>query len=235
MPDKTSLSSRLISAMESKNINQSQLARILNVKPQTIQSICSGKTRQPRNLDKIAIALGVTHSWLLTGNSANDEDPVDNRHSALFDTKHSSIDDNIHPNQAYMAMYDGMAKQPSVEAVVPYFAKDKLHNLYFDASWLAKMKLDVRQLVFVINADIAMSPIIAHNSEVLINTADTEIENGKIYAFLINSQLFIRRLTCDVNYNLVLSAENPAYLTEKISPAMINMIGKVISTHSIIS
>ncbi|MDC3221493.1 helix-turn-helix domain-containing protein [Gammaproteobacteria bacterium] len=232
MPDKTSLSSRLISAMESKKINQSQLARILNVKPQTIQSICSGKTRHPRNLDKIAMALDVQHSWLLTGNS---EDSFDNRHSNLFDTKHSGIDDNSHSNQAHMAGHTGMAKQPSIKAVSPYFAKDRLHNLYFDAAWLDKMKLDVKQLVFAINADIAMSPIIAHNSEVLINTADTKIENGKIYAFLINNKLFIRRLTCDVNYNLVLSAENPAYLTEKISPAMINMIGKVISTHSIIS
>ena len=235
MPDKTSLSSRLISAMESKKINQSQLARILNVKPQTIQSICSGKTRQPRNLDKIAIALGVTHSWLLTGNSDNVEDSSDDEHANVFDTKHSGVDDNIHSNQAHMACNTGMASHMSIEAVAPYFAKERVHNLYFDASCLAKMQLDVKQLVFVINADIAMSPIIAHNSEVLINTADTEIENGKIYAFLINNKLFIRRLTLDVNYNLVLSAENPAYLTEKISPAMINMIGKVISTHSIIS
>ena len=232
MPDKTSLSSRLMSAMESKKINQSQLARILNVKPQTIQSICSGKTRQPRNLDKIAIALGVTHSWLLTGNG---EDSSDDEHVNVFDTKHSGVDDNSYSNQAHMACNTGIAEQPSIEAVAPYFAKERVHNLYFDASWLAKMQLDVKQLVFVINADIAMSPIIAHNSQVLINTADTDIENGKIYAFLINNKLFIRRLTLDVNYNLVLSAENPAYLTEKISPAMINMIGKVISTHSIIS
>lgn len=63
----TSLAKRLKTAREAKGLSQSQLARLADVKPQTIQAIEAGNTKKPQNLVAIAKAVGMDPSALLTG------------------------------------------------------------------------------------------------------------------------------------------------------------------------
>jgi transcriptional regulator with XRE-family HTH domain len=51
---------------EAKGWSQSELARRVGVKPQTIQSIEAGKTQKPANIVKIAEALSVTAEFLMS-------------------------------------------------------------------------------------------------------------------------------------------------------------------------
>lgn len=62
------LKDKLRDARQAKGWSQSELARKAGVKPQTIQSIESGKTRQPANIVKIAEALSVTAEFLMSPN-----------------------------------------------------------------------------------------------------------------------------------------------------------------------
>ena len=57
---------RIKQAMDSKGLNQTELAKKLGVTPQTVQQWIAGKT-EPRNkkLQLLANALGVYQSWLL--------------------------------------------------------------------------------------------------------------------------------------------------------------------------
>jgi phage repressor protein C with HTH and peptisase S24 domain len=48
-------------------------------------------------------------------------------------------------------------------------------------------------LVFIAHGD-SMSPTIEHNSKVIIDTSQTTIEDGKIYALSKNNEIFIRRV-----------------------------------------
>lgn len=63
------LSKRLLYALERANMSQSELARVVGIKPQSVQYLCSnnsGGTRS-RFITEIAITLGVRPEWLLAG------------------------------------------------------------------------------------------------------------------------------------------------------------------------
>jgi SOS-response transcriptional repressor LexA len=61
------MSDRLRLAMDKLNINQTTLARKINVKQQIIQYLCNSKTEVSRFSYKIAEALGISAEWLTTG------------------------------------------------------------------------------------------------------------------------------------------------------------------------
>jgi transcriptional regulator with XRE-family HTH domain len=65
---------------EKRGLSQSDLARRAGVKPQTIQSIESGKTRKPTNIVAIAAALSVTAEDLMSGKA---QDGARNGHPRL--------------------------------------------------------------------------------------------------------------------------------------------------------
>lgn len=63
--------------------NQSELARNAGVKPQNIQQLEKGDVKNPRYLDKLAVALGVTPDFLLTGTPSSQPRSFNNRKNRL--------------------------------------------------------------------------------------------------------------------------------------------------------
>lgn len=58
---------RLMQAMRMLSVSQSQLARNIGVKPQTIQYLCTSNSTRSKFASDIADALGINMEWLLTG------------------------------------------------------------------------------------------------------------------------------------------------------------------------
>jgi transcriptional regulator with XRE-family HTH domain len=65
------LATRLTAAREAKGLSQSDLARLIGVKPQSIQAIEAGRVEKPRNIVAIAKAVDVDAGFLLTGEEAD--------------------------------------------------------------------------------------------------------------------------------------------------------------------
>ena len=64
----TTISTRIAEARKALNLNQSELARILDVTPQAVQSWESGKARpKGARLENLAKALNKSVEWLMTG------------------------------------------------------------------------------------------------------------------------------------------------------------------------
>ena len=61
------LSERLIYALQVTGVSQSELARRIGIKQQSISQICSGKSARSRYTTQIAEALGISSHWLATG------------------------------------------------------------------------------------------------------------------------------------------------------------------------
>jgi transcriptional regulator with XRE-family HTH domain len=61
------LAGRLRFARRQKGLTQEELARVVNSTQQVIQSIESGKTKQPRILNELAQAVDVSPAWLQFG------------------------------------------------------------------------------------------------------------------------------------------------------------------------
>lgn len=65
--DSENLSTRLTRAMQRLNVNQSELARRLGIKPQTIQYLCCSGAKRSKFIFEIADALGINPTWLIAG------------------------------------------------------------------------------------------------------------------------------------------------------------------------
>lgn len=63
----TTLAGRLKEAREFAGLSQSGLARLVGVKPQSIQAIESGRAKKSRYVGAFADALGVRPEWLDSG------------------------------------------------------------------------------------------------------------------------------------------------------------------------
>ena len=69
----TTLASRLRSARKKKGWTQDQLAQKTGSTQAVIQKIENGKSLRPRNVVKLAQALGVSPGWLVFGQESFDE------------------------------------------------------------------------------------------------------------------------------------------------------------------
>ena len=61
------LSERLLYALELTRVKKADLARAINVQPQTIQHLCHGDVQSSRFTFELATALGLNTRWLATG------------------------------------------------------------------------------------------------------------------------------------------------------------------------
>lgn len=67
MNGKENLSTRLVHAMATLGMSQSELARRIGIKPQAIQYLCTSNASRSKFAFDIADALGINIDWLLTG------------------------------------------------------------------------------------------------------------------------------------------------------------------------
>ena len=76
--DSNTLSHRLKLCLKLYSISQSELARLINVKPQIIQYLCTKNVKSSRFTFELADALGVDDTWLSAGEGAIRQ-PIDNK------------------------------------------------------------------------------------------------------------------------------------------------------------
>lgn len=65
------LAERLKIAREKAGLSQAQLGEKIGLSQQSVAKIENGETRQPRKIKEIAVALGVSQTWLLLGMDEN--------------------------------------------------------------------------------------------------------------------------------------------------------------------
>ncbi len=84
------LGERLSFAMERAGLNQSELARVVGIKPQSVQYLCSseGNGKRSRYIMEIAVALDVRPEWLLDG-----EQPMEG--DGTFGLSRSPVEDRL--------------------------------------------------------------------------------------------------------------------------------------------
>lgn len=80
------LSDRLVHAIEVTGTKKADLARAIDVQPQTIQHLCNGKVQSSRFTFELATVLGLNTKWLATGEGEpfSSNDP---RHDIFKDYK----------------------------------------------------------------------------------------------------------------------------------------------------
>ncbi len=109
----------------------------------------------------------------------------------------------------------------------------EVKDLAFRKSWLAEHGFNQNCLVIVEVSGHSMQPRLHNGDKVLVDTACTEIKDGKIYALSYGNQLKIKRLEMRYDEAMLIHSDNPSpeYTTEVVPPAdleHIKIVGRVV-------
>lgn len=84
----------------------------------------------------------------------------------------------------------------------------------------------------------SMEPLILDGDTVLVNTAQSQINDNHIYVFALDGMLMIKRLRRTVQGQLIIMSENPSYSNEIVNLAEVQdtfkLIGEVVERTGIV-
>lgn len=184
----------------------------------------------------IADYLGVNALWLETG----DGNPAltTTMRGGKIDTKTSNII-LIHPDDPQM---DDVVYVP--ESKIEFSAGNGRTATYelmedeepatYRLSWFQKYGINPKNVRrFRVSGD-SMEPMLYARDTILVNLAETNVVDGKLYAIRYGEELRVKYLSRRVDGTLILRSVNPEYKKEELSPEMVNehitVIGRVRDT-----
>lgn len=204
-------SERLAAAREAKGLNQSQLAKLLGVTPQAVQSWESGKA-VPRSYRLAAAAniLGVDY-YALSGMAP----PEHFKTAARFAENVANNWGNIQALSSEEAQYGGNVAEwddntplADDDIAIPFLKEVELaagsgrtaverssnSRLRFGKYSLKKEGVQADHAVAVTVRGNSMEPVLPDGATVAVNTADTRVTDGKTYAISHAGQLRVKLL-----------------------------------------
>lgn len=178
---------RLKQALDDAGKNARWLAPILGVSPQAVYRVLSGdnKSFTAKNNEEAAHALGVSARWLATGigamKDAGTPTPID-----------------LESNPDYPAVrrvrlrlsagIEGFAVEADVEDGAP---------IVFKRDWFTRHGYKAESLVAIGVKGSSMEPGMYDGDTVVINTAQQEPRDGRVFAINYEGELVIKRLQRD--------------------------------------
>lgn len=200
--------------------NQSEMARFIGVTPQAVQKWISGES-EPRgkNLEAAANFLGLTPAFLKYGQPG------------LVTAIHpddTPPDDVVFVPESRIEFSGGNGKVAMYELV-----EDEEPATY-RLSWFQKYKINPDRVRRFRVSGHSMEPMLYPRDTILVNTEETNIIDGKMYAIRYGDELRVKYLSRRLDGTLTLRSVNPDYKDEELSPAMvaehITVIGRVRDT-----
>lgn len=184
----TTIGTRIKNARRDANISQEELARRVGVSQGAIGHLESGRTRNTHLLVRIASTLGVSAEWLETGAElASKEAPGEGEGELPL----APTDDEF----ALVPQLDIAAACGEGTFVDHVVVKG---GLAFKRSSLRDFGVPEHAARIIYSAGGSMAPTIQDGRVVLINTADREPKDGKVFAICKpDSELVLKRLIWD--------------------------------------
>ncbi|MDF8361916.1 S24 family peptidase [Achromobacter anxifer] len=173
--------------------DQSTLARLLNVAP---QNVSNWESRGPSGeaVLKAQEALGISATWILKGTApkfVGGDRPKPPPHGIEMDSDHRP--DLVSVRKVIFKISGGIAG----------FSVDYLDNgegvpLFFSKSWVDKRGYDPKKLYAAKVSGQSMEPTLFNADLIVVNTGDTEKEDGAVYAVNYEGEFTVKRLIRDM-------------------------------------
>lgn len=181
---------------EGADFTQQDLADRAGVTQGSIAHLESGRTKTSRSLTKIAAALGVSTEWLADGKgapfptSSTPPSPVEQ----LPGSRPVAASNPEHPSRTKIPK----VAELKLSAGITGFGieLDDRDNGEWDlpTRWLEKKGFNPRHLIAIEVKGESMEPNLYEGDLVVINTADTNLVNGEVYAINYEGEAVIKRL-----------------------------------------
>jgi DNA-binding XRE family transcriptional regulator len=116
-------------------------------------------------------------------------------------------------------------------ATMSFELVDDSEPVIYQLSWFQKMHISPDTVRRFKVKDDSAEPLAYEGDSILVNHAETEIIDGKVYAFRYGGDLRVKKLYRRLDGTLILRSINPAYKDEEVPPALaqehITIIGRV--------
>lgn len=234
-----SVTGRLWSAMQDVGVSKAELARAANVTPQAAGKWFKTNSISRESLDACAKRLGVSIKWLINGEGEMFTGNV----TSLSQKQHqrsSNVDGFVE-----LDPWDSKTPLNEDEVEVPFYMEVELSagigsviqlettgpKLRFSRSSLRKHGVDYNAAACVKVSGNSMEPVIPDGATVGVDTANTTIKDGDMYAIDWAGALFVKTLTRRPGGGLRIRSFNiDEYPDENISPEeaqQVRVIGRV--------
>lgn len=202
---------RIAKAREAAGMNQSELARVLKVTPQSVQKWESGGAPKNTRLEDVAKALNVSVGYLL--------DEGNERDNLISATDVLSVP--ILFNEASMGLgadtYSEEVMAGSI-TLTHQFVENYIHP---------SRASDLR---FIHAYGDSIAPTLNSGDVLLVDTSVTEVRIDGIYVLRAHDRLFVKRVRQRMDGNFEISSDNPTHKTVDVlnGDHQVSVIGRVV-------
>ena len=228
----STLANRLKKALSDVGMSQSELARKIGIKPQSVQYLCSGKAQGTTHAVAIATVLNISPSWLL-----DEKEQTEPFHTSAMKSNAELI--------GGMEPWNSSTELPNDEVEIPFFTEVELaagngmidaqehkgFKLRFARSTLKKQGVDSANAACVKVSGNSMEPVLPDGSTIGVDIAKTNIVDGKMFALDHDGMLRVKTLYKvpggGVRLKSFNSDEYPDEIYNKDESQLIRIIGKV--------
>ncbi|MDQ7100919.1 helix-turn-helix transcriptional regulator [Serratia sp. MF2] len=214
-------------------ITQAELAVRVNTSQQAIQQLEDGKTKRPRYLPELAIALGCDVKWLISGQGLHRDDKFPAHHP----------DSTIPPESEWGTVdaWDSQTPLPDDEVEVPFYKDIEMaagagrcidtdyngFKLRFSKATLRRMGVEFTNVFCCPAAGDSMEPLIPDGTTIAVDRGSKTIRDGKMYAIEQGGLFRVKVLYALPGRKIRVRSYNPGYEDEDATADDINIIGRV--------
>jgi len=210
------ISARLRAFRDEIGLDQRSLADRLGVSQAVISHAENGRREVSKGLtQKLSFRFGLNPDWLLNGDDPKYL-PLQTQHHqyrsavvAAPDTQRPAHGDVALDGQEFQLIrrFDAIASAGTGALVQSDHVID---NIAVTRAWLLRQGLNGDLCGLVEVKGDSMSPFIRDGDLALVHFAELEVQDGRVYAFSLRGELFIKRLVRIANGWLITS-DNPAH------------------------
>lgn len=223
----TEFGNRLRAAQKHSGKTQQQIAKEVGMGQGTLSELMKTGTGSAFTI-QIAKACGVDPTWLATGQGEMLV-PAHLQGSPVL-----ALEVGEDPGEGYVQVREYDVRFAAGNGRTAQY--DELHNSQprtYRLCWFAQQGINPQHVkCFKVHGS-SMEPMLYDGDSVLVNLAETEIVNGKVYAIRYGDELRIKRLYKQLNGTIILHSDNPGHLprdeelTETQAATHIAIIGRV--------
>lgn len=183
------------------------LARFAKVSRATVSGWTTGKTTTIEGANAFSVAkfFGVNAEWVQTGNGKKYPETTNKNinkteNNEINDISYQSKNnDPIDPGERYLPIKMGSFKLQAgfIGFVIEWLDDEENEPIYFKAEWLRKKGYRQENLVAAKVQGDSMIPSLYHGDTVIVNTAEKNPKDGKVFAINYEGELLIKRMIRD--------------------------------------
>ena len=205
---------RIDKIMKDHSINKTELADILSTTPQNVTNWINRDAISRKKAKLISEKLGYDLNWLLYGGDENIKE------SKLNPVEWESLSEEEQKDGKFVTipvldveLSAGFGACPTME--------QEMYTLPFRSITLKQRNIPINMAKVVKVTGDSMEPRLFDKDIISINTADTRIRDGKIYAVRVHDLQKVKVLIRNTDGTITLRSYNPTYADEIISKEQI--------------